>query len=62
MTKQNCNYCKHCWKDLSVDDRDCLVLEKFETDEDIETYYADMKEGCPFFENGNNTEKVGYKF
>ena len=60
--KKICDNCKHCWRDLSVGDRDCLVLEKFESDEQVEKYFADMQEGCPLFESGNNTEKVGYRF
>lgn len=60
--KKICDNCKHCWRDLSVGDRDCLVLEKFKSDEEVEKYFADMEEGCPFFEFGNSTEKVGYRF
>lgn len=60
--KKNCNYCKHRWEDLSVGDRDCMVLEKFNSNEDVENYFADMKDGCPHFEFGNGTEKVGYRF
>ncbi len=62
MMKKCCTNCLHLWEDLSVGDRDCKVLDKFNSDEDVEKYFADMEEGCPFFEEGNGTTKVGYRF
>lgn len=60
--KRNCETCQHCWKDCSVGDRDCMVLEKFSSDEEVEKYFADAEDGCPLYEHGDGITKVGYKF
>ena len=44
---KNCDNCTHCWRDDSVGARECTMAEEM-TEEEIETYYADMNEGCPY--------------
>ena len=57
---RNCNTCKYCWIDASVDDRECTCENL--TEEEIEIYYADMKDGCPYYIEGESEIKVGYSF
>lgn len=56
----NCNTCKHCFRDESVGDRECM--NDMLTEDEIEMYYAEMKDNCPRYETGNGVVKIGYSF
>lgn len=50
MSKQgNCMTCTHCWEDVGTSARECDISER-RTEEEIVTYYEDMKDGCPHYE------------
>lgn len=49
----NCNTCKHCWRDDSVGDRECLRADEM-TEEQLEKYYADLNDNCPLYEEDEN--------
>lgn len=47
---RNCDTCVHCWRDNSVGDRECLMVE-FMTEEEIVTYFEDMGDNCPHYKS-----------
>ena len=58
-TKKNCETCANCWEDPSVGARGCRCDELM-TEEEIETYCEDMKDGCPHYEERKDIEEDLY--
>ena len=48
--QRNCETCVKCWRDDSVGARECTNAEEM-TEDEIETYYSDMKDGCPYYKS-----------
>ena len=62
MSKQNCYYCKYCWRDIGVGARECTCDDENFTEEEIVKYDENMEDGCPHFQEGENITKYGFTF
>ena len=58
---RNCETCKHCWMDETVGDRECKKYDEL-TEEEADTYYSDVLDGCPHYEEGDGEIHYGYTF
>ena len=64
MCKKNCDNCKHCFVDATVNYSECTNEKALKnmTEEEVVKYFENCEDGCPYFEKGNGTYKYGYVF
>ena len=49
MKKKNCQNCANYWKDYSADCNNCAAEDEL-SEEEIEKYFTNLENGCPYFE------------